>query len=254
MLSYLLGDVLEYFLNPEHAWMFGNDVQRAMTEFGGSNGPLDKEAFEHFIDWFLFDFQLRSKRSPLRYVCDTNPYQLPEKDLQALKDILARNRFGFFRVTEVKKPNLMCFQDTKDNETFFIEDNQEISNITTKDFFLCRIAPTDTTWCVVNSSALTVRPSARDLKRIQERPIRNSRQAYREIVRSGHELPNLSLLDLEDGTNMISFGEEGWSEKEDDNCAVCRLMRQMKQEGRTPTQKELKQAFEEAEREKDSPL
>lgn len=250
MLVDLLEDILEYFLNPEHAWMFGNEVHRAMTEFSGSRRPLDTKAFEHFIDWFLFDFRLRGGKSPLQYVCDTNPYRLSEEDLRTLRAVLDHNRFGFFKITKVKKPNRMRFEDTKDGAVFLIEDERVIQNVTTKDFFLCRIAPVGATWRVTNSSALGIHPSARDLKRIQEHPIRNSRQAYKEIARDGYELPGLSMLDLEDGTSMVSFGEEGWSSKEDDNCAVCRLTRQAKREGRTPTQKELKQAFEEAEREK----
>lgn len=241
----LLDKVLDYFLNPEHAWMFGRDVHRAMTEFSGSATPMSEDSFEHFLDWFLFDFKYRKNETPLAYARRTNPLKFSDNELAQIQDIVARTRFGYFEVTAAKRDR-MTFVEIGSGERFEIADTVAAPTAAEGDVFLCRIAPVGDTWRVTNSSALAIRPTARDRKLIRSTPIRNSREAYREIVRHGVELPNLSAIGLGDEKRLVSGGLPDWSPDEDDDCPVCRVMRQAKAENRQPLQQELMAAFEES--------
>lgn len=237
--------ILEHFLNPERAWVFGYQVQRAITEFSGEKGPMSPDGFEHFLDWFLFNFEYQPGETPLAYSLRANPLKFTDAELVQLREIIERNHFGYFEVLASRRDG-MTFKGVEDGESYEIADTEAAPESRAGDVFLCRIAPVGGVWRVVNTSALALRPTARDWRRIRAQPLRDSREAYREIVLDGTELPDLSTLDVGGGQALISSGAEGWSPEEDDDCAICRLMRQAKAEGREPSRPELMRAFREA--------
>lgn len=241
----LIGRILDYFLNPEHVWMFGREVHRAMTEFSGSSKPMDEESFEHFLDWFLFDFAYHANETPLAYAHRTNPLKFSDDEIAELKDIMTRTRFGYFEVIAAQRDG-MTFADVENGERFEIADTMAAPNAAAGDVFLCRIAPVGGAWRVMNSSALAIRPTARDWERIRSTPVRDSRTAYREVAQHGAELPDISALKLDDGEALVSGGLPEWSPEKDDDCPICRVMRQAKAERRHPSHQELMRAFKEA--------
>lgn len=239
----LLSRVLDYFLNPEHAWMFGRDIHRALTEFSGGTGPINEDSYEYFLDWFLFNFQYRDAETPLAYVCRTNPLKVSDEELELLRIIAEKNRFGYFEVTATSRSG-MTLISVKDGDEYTIVERIADAKPEAGEVMLCRIAPVNGEWRILNSSALALRPSKHDWERIRSHPVRDSREAYHEILREGMK-PQISALELGEGKALISAGGQGWSPDEDDDCPICRVMRKAKEEQRQPLRAELERAFRE---------
>src|SRR3989344_4693441 len=152
MLVALLGKLLDYFLNPEHSWMFGNDIHRALAEFSGNTGPVNEDSYEHFLDWFLFDFCYRGGETPLAYACRTNPLAMSDADIATLKTIVEKNCFGYFEVTATGR-DCMTFKAVEGGEQYEIADTEASIKSKKGDVFVCRIAPVGGAWGGINSCA-----------------------------------------------------------------------------------------------------
>ncbi|MFA6585247.1 MAG: hypothetical protein WCS97_02300 [Candidatus Paceibacterota bacterium] len=243
MLVEILSRLLNYFLHPDHVWMFGNEVHRAMDEFSGDTGPISEDAYEYFLDWFLFNFHYQGSETPLSYTHRTNPLNFSLEDLEGLKSILEHNRFGYFEVkaTNHGRMMLMAIDDSKQYE---IADTAGVLDVAAGDVFICRIAPIKGEWRVLNSSVLALQPTVRDWEIIRSRHIRDSREVYNEVIHGNVEPADLSVSEIEENLTLISEWLHEGSSKEDDDCPVCRVMRKAKEEHRQPSHEELTNAFQ----------
>lgn len=244
MLVETLSRLLDYFLHPDHVWMFGNDVRRALDEFSGDTGPISKDAYQYFLDWFLFSFIYQGGETPLSYAYRTNPLNFSREELEGLKSILEQNRFGYFKV-KATSHGRMVFVTIDDNKQYKIADMAGVLDVAAGDVFMCRVAPVKGEWRILNSSVLALQPTIKDWKTIRSHPIRDSREVYRDVV-CGNSAPlDFSASELEENRTFVSGGLLGWSSKEDDDCPVCRVMRKAKEEHRQPSREELTNAFRE---------
>lgn len=102
-----IGDIISYFFqNPASK----GDIDRALREFfkikstdellavapdfGDGNSPSHR----YFHEWFIYDFNLLSGRTPLQEWYEENPMGMPPADITVYADLLRENEYGFFKV------------------------------------------------------------------------------------------------------------------------------------------------------------
>lgn len=238
---------LDYYFEPDHAWMFGADIRRAVTEFsGGAAAPDTAEAFGFFSEWFLFDFVFRDGMTPLWYFYDRNPLDLPPEKLNTYDGMAKSNRFDFFEVGVVEKDWGMKLMSVRDGATFDIHEKKATRDLQQGDVIACRIASVNGNWDIMGGAAFVIpKPSKRDKKRMRDDfPEFNVKIAYHELLIPSRTELLLSAHRFGNNEALITGGEE------DDDCPVCRLTREAKQEGRQLTKAELLRAMEKANKER----
>lgn len=250
MADKILEKTLDYFLHPQNAWLYGQDVRRAMTTFSGTPDPLPERSLDFFIDWFAFDFQFRSDKNILKYACGSNLMQLGNEDLEALREIVEHNHYDFFEVVSCGKSRAIELKSVRDGSSYALPKSERIRKVRVGEVIVCRIAQMHGTWHLMMDQGVGMyRPSARDRRHMREDfPVFNSQVVWRDVVSA-----NAVLLDTEataDGEMLVSGFAPGGSHAEDDDCPICRAMRKAKAEGRPLTHKELTDAFAEANKEK----
>src|ERR1700733_6436075 len=92
----ILEKMLDYFMHPRNAWLYGQDIHRALTEFTGP-GQLPEDAFDFFVDWFAFDFEFRPSINLVSYAAKENPMKFSRPDQTAIAE-MQNNRLDFFEV------------------------------------------------------------------------------------------------------------------------------------------------------------
>lgn len=251
MANQILEKTLDYFLHPQNAWLYGQDVHRAMTAFSGSPDPMPEHGFDFFLDWFAFDFQFRPDQNLLRYAASSNPMQLGNDDIAALREIAEHNRYDFFEVVSSGKKIPTELKSMRDESRYTLPPSERIRKVRVGEVIVCRIAQTHGEWHLMMDQGVGMfRPGSRDRRHMRKDfPVFNSQVVWREIVSA-----NAVLLNAEataDGEMLVSGMAAGGSHQEDDDCAICRAMRKAKAEKRKLTHQELTDAFAEANKEKD---
>ncbi len=242
---------LDYFLHPQNAWLYAQDVHRAMTEFSGSPDPIAEQAFDFFLDWLAFDFAWRHGQTLLQYAVESNPMQYPDPELAAVREITEHNRYDFFEVLERGKRDGTLLESVRSGERYLLPASQRMRKVRVGEVIVCRLAQVGGEWRLMMDQGVGMyRPSRRDKRHMQEDfPVFNSQVVWRDIVRA-----NAILLDAQatqDGEMLVSGFAPGGSHQEDDDCAICQAMRKAKEEGRKLSHKELTDAFAEANKGKD---
>ncbi|MDO8553134.1 MAG: hypothetical protein Q7S01_06475 [bacterium] len=247
----VLEKTLDYFLHPKNSWLYGHDVQRAMTAFSGSPDPLPVHGLDFFIDWFAFDFQFRPDKNLLRYAGESNPMQFGDDELAALREIAENNRYDFFEAISFGKKIPTELKSVRDGNSYVLSTENRIRKVRVGEVVVCRIGRVGDAWHLMMDQGVGMyRPGARDRRHMRKDfPVFNSQVVWREIVSA-----NAVLLDAEampDGEMLVSGFAPGNSHQEDDDCPICRAMRKAKAEKRKLTHQELTDAFAEANKEKD---
>ena len=261
MANDILEKTLDYFLHPQNSWLYGHDVQRAMTAFSGSPDPVPEHGLDFFLDWFAFDFQFRPGQNLLRYANASNPMQLSDEEIAALREITEHNRYDFFEVMssgrlQVPMPASSAkkivteLKSVRDGSCYALPASERMRKVRVGEVVVCRLGKIRSEWhLMMNQGVGMYRPRAKDRRRMRnDFPIFNSQVVWRDIVRA-----NAILLDAQatsDGEMLVSGFVPGGSHQEDDDCAICQAMRKAKAEGRSLTHKELTDAFAEANKDK----
>jgi len=247
----ILEKTLDYFLHPQNSWLYGQDVQRAMTAFSRSPDPIPEHGLDFFLDWLAFDFQFRPDKNLLRYAAASNPMQLSDEEITALQEVAENNRYDFFEVVSAGKKISTELKSMRDGNLYTLPASERIRKVRVGEVIVCRLAQMRGEWHLMMDQGVGMyRPSKRDKRRMREDfPVFDSQVVWRDIVRA-----NAVLLDAEatsDGEMLVSGFAPGGSHQEDDNCPICQAMRKAKAEGRQLTHKELTDAFAEANKDKD---
>ena len=250
MAHVLLEKTLDYFLHPQNSWLYGHDVQRAMTVFSSSPNPLPEHCIDFFLDWFAFDFQFRPSQNLLRYASAFNPMQLGDEDIAALQEIAEHNRYDFFEVVSAGKRISTELKSVRDESSYTLPASERIRKVRIGEVIVCRLGRMHGEWHLMMDQGVGMyRPGSKDRRRMRKDfPVFNSQVVWREIVSA-----NAVLLDAEataDGEMIVSGFAPGGSHTEDDNCAICQAMRKAKSENRQLTHEELTNAFAEANKDK----
>ena len=248
-----IGQVLDYFLDPEHGWMFGRDIQQALVEFMGNSMQISEEASGYFTEWFLFDYSFRNGKTPLQYFMQENPLKLSEKDILLYTELNKTQHHDFFEVLSIIQDKTLMLRSVRDGRTYEASERSTTNGPQIGDVLVCRIGKIDEVWELVSNNALTLpNPSKKDLRRMQEQfPILNPKIVYHEIIEPEMIDPvNFSMEQLQEGAALISGAEGDMPDDGFDDCAVCQLMRKAKKEGRQPSQVELESAMREANQKK----
>ena len=246
----VLEKTLDYFLHPQNSWLYGQDVHRAMTAFSGSPDPIPEHGFDFFLDWFGFDFQFRPDQNLLRYASASNPMQLGDDDVAALREVSENNRYDFFEVMSSGKHIPTELKSVRDGSCYTLPASERIRKVRVGEVIVCRLGQMRGEWHLMMDQGVGMyRPSKRDKRHMREDfPIFNSQVVWREIVTANAVLLNAEATS--DGEMLVSGFAPGGSHQEDDDCAICQAMRKAKAEGRSLTHKELTDAFAEANRDK----
>lgn len=250
MANKILEKTLDYFLHSQNAWLYGQDVHRAMTTFSGTPDPLPERSLDFFIDWFAFDFQFRPDQTLLQYACGSNPMQSGDEDLAVLREIAEHNHYDFFEVVSSGKKIPTDLKSVRDGNTYTLPSSERIRKVSVGEVIVCRLAQMNGAWHLMMDQGIGMyRPGARDKRHMREDfPVFNAQVVWRDIVSA-----NAVLLDAEampDGEMLVSGFAPGGSHAEDDDCPICRAMRKEKAEGRSLTHEELTNAFAEVNKEK----
>ena len=203
----LIERIIEHYLNPERAWMFGTEVIRAMAEFMGEpTAPMPPHASPYFADWFLFDFRFTDGQIPLIRYRGLNPHSLGEEELALLDEIAAHNRFDFFQVKKLHRKYFDA-DSVRSGDRFRIEEKPETS-INLGDIVVTRLARMGGAWRIVSLDTLGMpNPSARDLARMQNAfPVLDPRLVFQEIVAPEMADTEVSVDELEGGMAHVIGG------------------------------------------------
>lgn len=242
-----ISQVLDYYFVPEHDFMFGSDIERAMADFfGDPHGYIDKEASGYFTDWFLSDFVLMNGKTPIKYFYDTNPLKLPIEELQMYETMIKNNRYDFFEVKSVRRGKGMTLKSVRDGEEFKIYEKSATNDTVLGDVFLCRIIKMGDRWEIASGGTLAMsKPSARDRQRMKhDFSVLDPKIVYREIVLPERRAVGDIKTEMIAGGGTLMTGMTGnVSQEEEDDCAVCQSTKAAKQKGRAPTMDELKEAL-----------
>ena len=246
----VLEKTLDYFLHPQNSWLYGQDVHRAMTAFSGSPDPVPEHGLDFFLDWFAFDFQFRPGQNLLRYASVSNPMQLGDDDIAALREIAEHNRYDFFEVMSSGKKIATELKSVRDGSCYALPASERMRKVRVGEVVVCRLGKIRSEWHLMTDQGVGMyRPRAKDRRRMRnDFPIFNSQVVWRDIVRA-----NAILLDAQatsDGEMLVSGFVPGGSHQEDDDCAICQAMQKAKAEGRSLTHQELTDAFAEANKDK----
>lgn len=236
--------VCEQYLNPNNAWMFRDEVHRAMSEFLGSDSPLPPRALPFFIDWFVFDFPMFGSETPIVRFHSMNPLDLEPAILLSCKKIIEANAFDFFEVVEYRQGGDMKLRGLRGTGEYVIPDT--VIESARGDVIVSRIVPMGGHWEIASADPIGMpAPSKRDARSMQNGfPVLDSRVVYHEIVAAGYVDMPYDIETLENGA-IVTAGASG-GEHADDGCPVCVLLRTAKQQKRTPTEEEVRRAFKEA--------
>jgi hypothetical protein len=246
MANVVLEGTLDYFLNPQNSWLYGHDVKRAMAAFSGSPNPIPKHGLGFFLDWFTFDFEFRPGQKLLQYACDSNPMQLKDEDIAALREVTEHNRYDFLEVISFGKNKSTELKSVRDESLYALSTSNRIRNVRVGEVIVCRLGRIRGEWHIMMDQGVGMyRPCAADRRHMRKDfPLFNSQIVWREIITA-----NAVLTDAEataDGEMLVSGFAPGSSRQEDDNCPICQAMRRAKAEGRSLTHKEITEAFAEA--------
>ena len=246
----VLEKTLDYFLHPQNSWLYGQDVQRAMTAFSGSPDPVPEHGLDFFLDWFAFDFQFRPGQNLLRYANASNPMQLSDEDIAALREITEHNRYDFFEVMSSGKRIPTELKSVRDGSCYMLSLGERIQKARVGEVIVCRIAQMRGRWYLMTDQGIGMYcPGARNKRRMcKDFPVLDSHIAWQKLV-----LPDANFFDVEatsDREMLVSGFAPGGSHQEDDDCSICQAMRKAKAEGRSLTHKELTDAFAEANKDK----
>lgn len=137
-----ISKVLDYYYqSPE----FGEEVLRAFRKFfnrpklsAGDKLKLEEEDEGMFNNWFIFDFRLKNKETPLEYFYERNPYNLPSVRLQIYKD-LQKNEYGVFEVLEVKIGEGLKLRNLRNEKEYWVRERMATFQLKKGDLVINRI-------------------------------------------------------------------------------------------------------------------
>ncbi len=243
-----IAQALDYFLDPEHGWMFGQDIQRALVEFMGNSGQISEEAFGYFMEWFLFEHVLRNGKTPLQYFAQENPLKFSEETVRLYAEMDKTQHYDFFEVLSITKNKALELRSVRDGRRYAVSEKMATSGPRVGDVIVCRVGKVGEVWELISSDPIAMpKPSKNDIRRMREEfPIVNPKIVYHEIFDPEMIDPvDFSMEQLEEGSALVSGAKGGMPEDGFDDCAVCQLTRKAKEGGRQPTQQELKAAIDE---------
>ncbi|MFA6552250.1 MAG: hypothetical protein WCT19_01990 [Candidatus Paceibacterota bacterium] len=256
MTKNILDPIHEYYINPDNALLFGGEVRRAMVEFLGKERPMPEIAFFHFVDWFMFDFPLFGKETPIKNFYRTNPLKYSKEKLLEYEAIERGSLFDFFEIIENKRKNILILKAMHSGGQFEVFED-EAKNLPGKGgVIITRLIPILDHYEIATLDPIAMdKPSSKDLARMKnEFPVSDSRIIYHEIVSQEFQDGN---LELEKSLKMDEFGnrrvlitggnpDADRHENGGDGCPICVLMDKAKKEGRNLTEAELTRAFNQA--------
>lgn len=236
--------LLEEYLNPARASKYGMDVQKAIFEFIGKPRQMSEEAFSYFTDWFVFEYVMQNGMRVIERFAKENPLSLPSELIELYRDIAEDNRYDFFEVAHADKVSLRltCIRD---GQTYDALLQGKVHQAKSHDVIVCRIGRARNEWHVLTDSLGLPNPSKKDREQMLVMfPVPNPKLTYEEIVapEMANSMMGMQAKQISDGTMILTGGEAHG----DDGCPVCVCMRKAKEEGPSPTQTEIMQAFEEA--------
>lgn len=244
-----ISKALEYYFDPEHKWMFGEELNRAIGEFFESKGAsLDPESVGHFSEWFLFDYKMQNGKTPLVYFCDSNPFRLPMDALSQYKD-MQENVFDVFEVKAVKMNEGFVMNGVNTGREFKVKEKSLTHSAKKNDAVACRIFKCGDHYEIAGGSASLLPSMAPEaLKHFTDSitPL-NPKGMFHILVKTQDFFDNglMSAEKIGNDEMLVSGSRIGATQEEYDDCAVCQLMKKAKEEGRSPTTCELEKAFNE---------
>jgi len=242
--------ILDYYMSQDNLWMFRADVERALEEFfdGKPDWPPPIEAAGHFNEWFLYDFHLSDGETPLEYFYDKNPLSLPLEELAVYKDI-QENIYDIWEVKEVRENEGLSLMSVRSGKRYEIQEKTATRELKKDDVFACRVIKIGDHYELAGGSSFMLPRMNRGAKKfLKGTTDKIDPKSMLNAFAAKPPEANFKKDKIADSdTVLISGGYGGALTEEDDNCAVCRLMRKAREDGRQPTEKEIKRAIKEAE-------
>lgn len=235
--------VFDYYFNPAFEYVFGKEIERSLVEFFGGLpiGEIDPASQGHFEEWFLFDFKIKDNKSPLRLFYEGNPLKLSSEELSIYKD-MQENYFDFFEVIEIEAAKSATLRSTRLNKSFSVLEKTATKDLKKGDWVILRVFKNEDHYEITGGSAISFPGmKTKQAKKFTSgvRTELNPKVVYGLL--KGMENPRIQ--ELEGGGALLSGGSGPFPQEEYDNCAVCQLLKRCKEEGRNPTEKEMRRAM-----------
>ena len=249
--------ILDYYMSPDNLWIFRAEVDRALRDFFRGKTPqsFSNDVTGHFNEWFLYDFHLSMGQTPLEYFCSKNPLRLSSDEL-AEYESMKENIYNIWEVKEVRKNKGLTLVDVRSKEEYKVKENAATLELQKEDMVILRVVKVSDCWEISGGSSFLLPVSDKNtkffLKEFKEIEGEiNPMMIYQVFSKNSptQDFKKDRIADT-DGEVLVSGSFDGSPIQEDDNCAVCQLMRKTQKEGRQPAKKELMEAMEEVEREK----
>jgi len=243
--------ILDYYMSPDGALMFfKKDIERAFEEFfdGKPDFPPPLDAVGHFNEWFLFDFKLSTVETPLEYFYNKNPLRLSPEELIEYKD-MQENVYDIFEVKDVYKNKGLSLYSVRSEKKYEVREKSATDDLHKGDLLVCRIIKIDDHYELAGGSSFVLQPGEKgvDTFTADETSEINPKIIFHALIAQNSESNFREDKIVDDDALLVSGSLDGrLSQEEDDDCAVCQLMRKTREEGRQPTREELERAMKEA--------
>lgn len=243
----IITKILDYYFSPENRPVFGKRVKKAMEEFtGGNKTPVASEDAGHFTEWFLYDFKLETGETPLEYFYNKNPLRLPDEELTVYKNMMEDNIYDIFEVADLKENKEMTLEHVRTGKEYRVSEKAATRQLSRGDAFICRIINVGSGYEIAGGSVLVLPKLAKGAKDflLKTTDKLTPKKVY-GIVRGARD--STAKTEPVGDDKVLLTGQFGdVSSEEYDNCPVCRLMKECKEEGRNPTEAELIEAMKKA--------
>lgn len=247
--------ILDYYMSPENLWMFRAEVDSALYDFFGGKipRPLTNDANGHFNEWFLYDFHLSMGQTPLEYFYSKNPLRL-KPDKLAEYESMKENIYDIWEVKEVHKNKGLILSNVRSGIEYEVKEKAATLELQKGDVVVLRVVKTGNHWEIAGGSSFFFTTSDKNakkfIKEFKRIPGEIDPMIAYHVFTEKQQKQDFKKDKIADSNEdvLVSGSFDGSPIQEDDNCAVCQLMRKTQKEGRQPERKEIMDAMEKVNR------
>lgn len=157
-----------YFTTPRYR----EEVLRAMREFfdrpdldrGGSLEMNDRSE-GLFNEWFLYDFKLANRKTPLSDFIEENPLQDSKNDIALYRTILKSNEYGLFEVLGVDIDKGLMLKNLQTGKETYVSERKLTSQVGIGSIFFGRIGMVDNHYELIGADTFSIQATGDEIKK-----------------------------------------------------------------------------------------